>query len=79
MKNIVGTVVSLNQDKTAQVSVTRQWPHPLYKKLVTRSKKYACHYEKIDLVLGDNVMIETCAPISKTKRFRVVGKVEEKK
>jgi small subunit ribosomal protein S17 len=78
MKNIVGLVVSLKNDKTAQVSVTRQWQHPLYQKSVTRSKKYACHYENLELALGDQVLIETCAPISKTKRFRVASKVEVK-
>lgn len=72
MKTIHGIVTSLKNDKTAAVTVTRRWKHPLYKKYVKRTKKYACHVEDIDLELGDKVLIKPCRPMSKTKHFKVV-------
>ncbi len=79
MKAIKGKVTSLKQDKTAKVTVVRLWQHPLYKKSVKRSKSYACHYEDIKLEVGDEVIIESTRPVSKTKRFKVVSKVGENK
>lgn len=70
-----GTVVSLKMPQTATVSVTRQWQHPLYKKSVTRSKKYACQYDKLELREGDAVVIQESRPLSKTKHFVVTEKV----
>jgi len=75
MKSIKGIVKSLKSDKTAKVSVVRLWQHPLYLKSVKRTKSYACHYENIDLKVGDEVVIEATRPISKTKKFKVVSKV----
>lgn len=77
MKTLQGTVVSLKTDKTATVSVIRQWQHPLYKKSVKRSKNYACHYEDLELAEGDQVVIQEIKPISKTKHFRVVEKAKQ--
>lgn len=76
MKAIQGTVIALKTDKTAKVSVARLWQHPVYKKSVKRTKNYACHVEGIDLQVGDDVLIQETTPISKTKKFRVVSKVE---
>ena len=76
MKTLQGTIVSLKNDQTAHVSVVRQWQHPLYKKSVQRTKKYACHYEDMDLELGQEVYIAPCRPMSRTKRFKVAGVVE---
>ncbi|MBD3279098.1 MAG: 30S ribosomal protein S17 [Candidatus Pacebacteria bacterium] len=76
MKTIQGTVVSLKTAKTAAVLVTRQWQHPLYKKYVKRTKKHPCHYQGLELVEGDEVLIEPCRPMSKTKHFQVVAKIE---
>jgi small subunit ribosomal protein S17 len=79
MKNLQGTVTSLKMAKTAVVEVERMWKHPLYKKAVKRSKKYACDFnpEKIKLALGDMVEISETTPVSKTKRFKVVNKIEK--
>jgi small subunit ribosomal protein S17 len=74
MKTRIGTITALNTPKTAQVTVARQWQHPLYKKSVVRTKRYACHLE-MDVQLGDQVYIQQCRPMSKTKRFRVVSLV----
>jgi len=75
MKSIKGIVESLKSDKTAKVSVVRLWQHPLYLKSVKRTKSYACHYENIDLKVGDEVVIKATRPISKTKKFTVVSKI----
>jgi small subunit ribosomal protein S17 len=71
-----GTITSLKNEKTATVTVERMWQHPLYLKQVKRSKKYACHYEKLELAEGDLVEIQETKPISKTKRFVVTKKLE---
>ena len=75
---IQGTVTSVATPKTARVEVTRQWQHPVYLKRVNRSKSYACHVEDMELAVGDVVTIEECKPMSKTKHFKVVAKVETK-
>lgn len=75
MKTLQGTITSMKTPKTVRVTVARQWQHPLYGKFVKRTKNYACHYENIDLQMGDTVIIEECRPISKTKKFKVVEKV----
>ena len=76
MKTVNGTVITLATPQTAKVSVAHQWQHPLYKKSVMRTKNYACHYTDLKLAVGDAVTIASCAPISKTKHFTVVSKVE---
>jgi small subunit ribosomal protein S17 len=73
MKAMQGTVISLKNDKTAKVSVARLWQHPIYKKSVKRTKNYACHVEGIELKIGDEVLIQSTAPVSKTKRFKVIS------
>lgn len=76
-KQLQGKITSLSADKTVKVKIERQWQHPLYKKSVKRSKNYICHYENIKLKLNDEVLIEECQPISKTKRFRVIKQVNK--
>jgi small subunit ribosomal protein S17 len=77
MKKLQGKVTSLKTANTATVSVERKWAHPLYQKLVRRSKKYACDFDAklIELVLNDVVEIQETRPLSKTKRFKVVKKI----
>ncbi len=72
MKTFTGTVVSLANEKTASVKVERNWKHPLYQKIVKRSKKYPCHVENLELEIGNTVVIQECRPVSKTKHFKVV-------
>lgn len=67
-----GTVVSNAADKTVSVLVERRIKHPLYKKTIRRSKKYAAHDERNTVKVGDVVRIEECRPISKTKTWQVV-------
>ncbi len=68
-----GVVVSDKGDKTVIVRVERRVMHPVYKKFITRSKKYAAHDEQNSYKTGDEVRIEESRPISKRKRWRVIG------
>lgn len=67
-----GVVTSDKQDKTATVMVERRVMHPLYKKFVKKSKKFAAHDPENRCKEGDAVEIRECPPISKNKRFEVV-------
>lgn len=67
-----GTVVSDKADKTITVLVERRVRHPIYKKYIRRSKKYAAHDEKNAHKTGETVSIIECRPISKSKRWMVV-------
>ena len=67
-----GTVVSDKGDKTIIVLVERRVMHPVYKKFIRQSKKYAAHDEKNSFKAGDAVSIIECRPISKRKRWEVV-------
>ncbi|WP_114394414.1 30S ribosomal protein S17 [Oleisolibacter albus] len=68
-----GTVVSDKGDKTVVVLVERRVMHPVYKKFIKQSKKYAAHDELNAHKIGDTVQIEECRPISKRKRWTVVS------
>ena len=68
-----GTVVSDACDKTVIVRVERRFMHPVYKKFVSRSKKYAAHDEDNRYRTGDAVRIEESRPISKRKSWVVIG------
>ncbi len=70
-----GIVVSDKTDKTVVVRVERRFTHPLLKKVVRRSKKYQAHDEANKYKTGDTVVIEESRPISKNKRWVVVGAV----
>tara|TARA_B100001093_G_C26783295_1_gene995568 strand:- start:1000 stop:1458 length:459 start_codon:yes stop_codon:yes gene_type:complete len=67
-----GNVVSDKTDKTITVLVERRYMHPVYKKYIKKSGKYAAHDEKNSYKVGDRVSIIECRPISKTKRWTVV-------
>ena len=78
-----GDVVSDKMDKTVTVLVERRYRHPVYKKYVKRTDKYAAHDESNAFSVGDRVQIEECSPISKRKKWRVItqaapGKVRVK-
>lgn len=75
LRVLKGTVVSDKGDKTIVVSVKRRLMHPVYKKYITRSKKYAAHDEANAVVVGDEVEIQECRPISKRKTWTLVKKL----
>ena len=72
---MIGTVVSDKMDKTVVVRVDRRVTHPLYKKIITRSKKFAAHDENNAYQVGDQVRIRECRPMSRRKSFEVIEKV----
>lgn len=72
---LTGTVVSDKTDKTVTVLVERKVKHPLYGKIIRRSKKYHAHDEGNDYRPGDVVRIEETRPISKTKTWAVKDRV----
>ena len=71
-----GVVVSDQNDKTVTVLVERQFAHPLYTKQIRKTKKYRAHDEKNEYRNGDVVRITETRPLSKTKRWRVLGLLE---
>ncbi len=70
-KVMQGEVVSDRMAKTVVVSVTRRFPHPMYKKYVTSTKRYKAHDEKNACSVGDIVEMVETKPLSKDKRWRV--------
>jgi small subunit ribosomal protein S17 len=70
---LTGTVVSDKMDKTVVVRVERRVMHPVYKKFIRRSKKYAAHDPNNSSKIGDTVRIQECRPLSKTKTWEVIG------
>ena len=76
-RTLQGRVVSDKMQKTVTVLVERKVRHPVIGKIMTRSKKYHAQIEDLQASDGDTVLIEECAPISKTKAWRV-SKVLEK-
>jgi len=76
-KTLTGRVVSDKMDKTVTVLVERRVKHPLYGKIVTRSKKYHAHDATNECHEGDLVLIEECRPLSKTKAWRVSKLLEK--
>ena len=76
-RTLTGRIVSDKMNKTVTVLVERRVKHPLYGKIVTRSKKYHAHDEKNEFKAGDTVLIEECRPIAKTKGWRVSKLIEK--
>jgi len=76
---LVGTVVSDKTDKTVTVLVERKVKHPLYGKIIRRSKKYHAHDEGNEFKPGDTVRIEETRPISKTNTWKVLDRVQASK
>ena len=70
-QSLIGKVVSSKMDKTVNVRVTREIPHPIYRKRVKRYKNYLAHISSINAEVGDLVMIRGIRPISKLKRWQV--------
>ena len=75
-KTRIGTVVSDKMDKTVVVSIERRVQHPVYGKMVRRTKRLKAHDEKNDAKTGDTVRIMETRPMSKDKRWRLVEIVQ---
>ena len=74
-RTVQGTVVSDAAEKTIVVKVERRVRHPVYKKFITRSKKYMAHDEGNSAKAGDVVRIRECRPLSKRKCWELVSEV----
>lgn len=73
MKQMTGVVLSTKMDQTVVVQVTRLWKHPLYGKIVKRTKNFACHLPaEINVEEGQKVLVQEIRPMSKTKHFQVM-------
>lgn len=78
-KERIGFVVSNKMDKTVSVEVERKTQHPLYKRVVTQTKKFKAHDENEECSEGDKVKIVETRPLSKTKRWRVTDIIRKAK
>jgi small subunit ribosomal protein S17 len=76
-RTLQGRVVSDKMQKSVTVLVSRKVTHPLYGKVIMRSKKYHVHNEDAKVSMGDLVLIEECRPVSKTKAWRVSQVLEK--
>jgi small subunit ribosomal protein S17 len=73
----IGQVVSTKMQKTIVVEVSRRVPHPLYKRIIGKRKKFYAHDEEGAAKMGDVVRITECRPLSKLKRWRLVEVVRK--
>ncbi|SMB23655.1 30S ribosomal protein S17 [Sterolibacterium denitrificans] len=76
-RTLTGRVVSDKMQKTVTVLIERRVKHPVIGKMMLRSKKYHAHVDNDEAKKGDLVQIEECAPISKTKAWRVTQVIEK--
>jgi len=77
VRTLVGRVVSDKMQKTVTVLVERRVKHPMYGKIIARSRKYHAHNENDEAKLGDLVEIQECRPIAKTKSWTVAKLLEK--
>lgn len=75
----IGRVISDSMDKTVVVSVVRQFAHPIYKKIIKRTRKFHAHDENNECGVNDIVRIQETRPFSATKTWRVVEIIEKAK
>ncbi len=76
-KQLKGIVVSDKMQKTVVVEVERIKEHPKYKRRYKIHKRFKAHDEKEEYKVGDRVIIEECRPLSREKRWRVIGRIQE--
>ena len=76
-KTLQGVVTSNKMEKSVTVMIERRVKHPLYGKIIKRSTKLSVHDEANECGIGDTVLIEQCAPISKNKSWKLVSVVEK--
>lgn len=76
-KDILATVVSMKMQKTVIVEMVHVSRHPLYRKAVKKTKRFAAHVENMELTVGDKVKVLETKPMSKTKHFIVIEKINK--
>lgn len=78
-KTRTGVVVSDKMDKTIVVEIRTRVKHPLYGKIMNRTKRFKAHDENNQCGIGDTVRVMECRPLSKDKRWRLVEIIEKAK
>lgn len=76
LKERVGLVVSDKMNKTVVVAVESRAPHPKYRKVMVRTKRYKVHDEENQCAVGDRVRIQETRPLSRTKRWAIAEIIE---
>jgi len=72
VKEKIGLVISNKMNKTVVIQVENRYSHPIYSKIMVKSKKYLVHDEMETCQIGDQVLINECRPLSKRKRWKLV-------
>lgn len=76
-RQLVGTVIGNQMDKTVKIQVMKLVKHKLYRKYIKRRANFSAHDHKNECRIGDKVIISETRPISKTKRWRVINIIEK--
>jgi len=72
VKEQIGIVISNKMQKTIVIKIENRYPHPLYSKILKKTKKYLAHEEKNQCGIGDQVLVQECRPLSKKKRWKLI-------
>lgn len=71
VKEKIGIVISTKMQKTVVIKVENRYSHPIYSKIVIKTKKYLVHDEMGECNIGDQVLVHECRPLSKKKRWKL--------
>ena len=72
VKQQIGIVISNKMQKTIVVKIENRYSHPMYSKILVKTKKYLAHSELENCKIGDQVLIQECRPLSKRKRWKLI-------
>ena len=72
VKQQIGIVISNKMEKTIVIRIENRYPHPIYSKILVKTKKYLAHDEFEECKIGDQVLIKECRPLSKRKRWKLI-------
>jgi len=72
VKQQMGIVISNKMTKTIVVKIENRYPHPMYSKILIKTKKYLAHDELEECNIGDKVLVEECRPLSKKKCWKLI-------
>ena len=72
VKEKIGIVVSTKMNKTIVVKVENRYSHPIYSKIMVKTRKYLVHDDIGTCNVGDQVLVQECRPLSKRKRWKLV-------
>jgi small subunit ribosomal protein S17 len=72
VKQQIGIVTSNKMLKTIVVQIENRYPHPMYSKIMIKTKKYLAHDELEESNIGDQVLVQECRPLSKRKRWKLI-------